>query len=60
MNNPESVDELNQLIRLLALALWLDIGRLDVLSHSFPPSANACNNDGVCHWFVSDSPIYNR
>lgn len=46
--------------RLLALALWLDMGKLDVLSHLYPPSANACNTSGVCSWTVRGAPMYNR
>ena len=45
-------------IRLLALALWLDRGQLDVTLHSFLPMENACNNSGIFDWTVDELPAY--
>ncbi|CAN0454555.1 unnamed protein product, partial [Ectocarpus sp. 8 AP-2014] len=44
---------------LLALALWLDMGELDVTSRLYPPSGNACDDSGVCSWNVTGAPIHN-
>lgn len=46
--------------RLLALALWLDMGKLDVTPRLYPPSGNACDDSGVCSWNVTGAPIHNR
>ncbi|CAN0059661.1 unnamed protein product, partial [Scytosiphon promiscuus] len=43
----------------LALALWLDVWRVDVTSRFYPPASKACGVSGVCSWAITDAPVHN-